>query len=244
MNNDNDDDAPLFRLFWENSKLNARTAQGFAERLDEDARTAPRVAQLFYPGASHALPRPTDPLAEVMRRRRSDRAFGAAPLDERQLGSLFHAFVHSDDGRRALPSAGGKYPIEVFAFLLRVQGPLAGAIVHYAGDVHGVTRVGTCPLWDELAGSVGLAVEGVPAALFVFAALPERATAKYGERGGRFLLLECGHYAQNLALRAAAEGLVGVATGGLHDDRVRTWLGLDRTGAMIPLGYACGAAVR
>lgn len=122
-------DAPLFALFWESSKLNPRTAERFAERLDEDGRTAGQVAQLFYPAAEVALARPRDPLAELMARRRSLRAFAPRPLSLAELSSLLAGFQHRSGGR-LIASAGGKYPVEVFAFLHRVEGALDGQIVY------------------------------------------------------------------------------------------------------------------
>jgi SagB-type dehydrogenase family enzyme len=226
--------APLFALFWENSTLNRHTVRPFAAQLDEDARTAHTVPQLFY-ADSLPLPRSDDPLAQVMSRRRSARAFADAPLDARQLGSLFQAFAG-----RALPSAGGSYPIEVFALVFRAAAPYGGRIVHYRGADHALSTVGECPRWAECAGDFGLAVEGEPAAMFVLAALPERVLQRYGERGGRFLLIECGQHAQNLALRVAQEGLAGVEAGGLHDERLRALLKLDTTQAVIALGFAVG----
>jgi nitroreductase len=74
----------------------------------------------------------------------------------------------------------------------------------------------------------------------VFVLFPDRATAKYGERGGRFALIEVGHAAQNLALRLVAEGMAGCEAGGLLDEPVKALLRLDGTGAQVALGYACG----
>jgi len=240
-----DDPAPLFTLFWENSKLNRHTARAFAEQLDEDTRTAPRAPRLHYPELA-PLPRPDDPLFAAMARRESRRAFSPAPLDARQLGSLFAAFAARPDPPpgespgRLLPSAGARHPIEVFAFLFRAAAPHGGQIVHYLHEAHALSTVAPCPSWAACSADFALALDGEPAALFVLAALPERTTARYAERGGRFVLLEAGHHAQNLALRAAHEGLAGVLAGGLHDDRVRAHLRLDRTDALILLGYACG----
>lgn len=56
------------------------------------------------------------------------------------------------------------------------------------------------------------------------------------------MLIEAGHAAQNLALRAAYEGLVLVDVGGLLDDRVADLLDLRRLGGKVVLGVACGPA--
>jgi SagB-type dehydrogenase family enzyme len=241
------DEAPLFSLFWENSKLNARTMGAFTERLDADARATGAESRLFYPAPDVPLPRPDDPLAHAMEKRLARRAFSDVPLDARQLGSLLYGFAErrtpdAPRGRRHVASAGGKYAVEVFALLFRAEGALGGSIAYYDADTHALTRVGPTPSWADLRETCALEVDGEPAALFVIVAFPERMTTKYGERGGRFVLLECGAYAHALALRAAQEGLAGVEVGALHDDAFAKLLGVDRAGARIALGYACGVA--
>lgn len=66
---------------------------------------------------------------------------------------------------------------------------------------------------------------------------PDRLTAKYGERGGRFALLEAGAVMQQLSLTATDLGVAGVVMGGLLDGY---WLGLTRTGAVVAFGYLVG----
>ena len=65
-------------------------------------------------------------------------------------------------------------------------------------------------------------------------------TAKYGERGGRFALLEAGAVMQQLSLTATDLGLAGVVVGGLLDDYWLAQLGLTRTGAVVAFGYLVG----
>ena len=69
---------------------------------------------------------------------------------------------------------------------------------------------------------------------------PNRLTAKYGERGGRFALLEAGAVMQQLSLTATDLGLAGVVVGGLLDDYWLAQLGLTRTGAVVAFGYLVG----
>jgi nitroreductase len=122
-----------------------------------------------------------------------------------------------------------------------VEGPLDRTATYYNHDNHSLSVVGPLPGWNELAAGVNLEVAaGVPQVVVVFVVFPERATAKYGERGGRFALIEVGHAAQNLALRLVAEGMVGCEAGGLLDEEIKRLLRLERTGAQIALGYACG----
>ena len=236
----NMDDAPLFSLFWENSKFNRFTDPALTEKLSEDARTIGYRPQLLFPGCDHALKCPEDELMQIMKGRKSGRRFSDKPLSFEDLGALFSSFKAVGEDRRILPSAGGKYPIEVFAFFFNTDTEFDKKIVYYNADFHSLTIVGTCPSWDEILEECGLLVEGIPAALFIFVGFAERVISKYGERGGRFLLIEAGHYAQNLSLRIAALGMSGVEAGGLHDDRLKRYLCLNGTGALIALGFACG----
>lgn len=233
--------AELFSLFWENSKINKRTILKLAKKLNEDARTVKGISQVFYPTEDLLLPKPKDSVARLMSERKSARTFSDTAFSEKHLGSLFYAFVQKEATSRLLPSAGGKYPVEVYAFLFNVEGKLDKQIVYYNPDNHSLSVVTKCPDWGEVKELFGLELDSEPAAFFVFVAIPERTIDKYGERGGRFILIEVGHYAQNLALRLATEKLGGVISGALHDDEIRGLLNLQNTNALVTLGFACGS---
>lgn len=230
----------IFQLFWENSKINKRNILKIAKRLDEDARVAKSIPQIFYPTEDLKLQKPKDFLARLMSKRKSTRSFSEKPVTEKQMGSLFYSFAQVQNGRRILPSAGGKYPIEVYAFLFNVKSKLNKNIVYYNVDNHSLSIVKKCPLWESAREQFGLYLEGMPAIFFIFVAIPRRTMDKYEERGGRFVLIETGIYAQSLALRVEFEDLCGVLSGALHDDDVKTTLGLENTDTIVTLGYACG----
>jgi len=174
-----------------------------------------------------------------MCKRYSERTYTGYNISEKQLSSLFSCFAEIN-GRRLLPSGGSKYPIEVYAMLFHATGSLNEKIVYYNWDSHSLSVVSTCPKWNEVVGKSGLLIEGEPSIMFVFAAFPSRIISKYGERGGRFLLIEAGHYLQNLSLRVAFEKLKGVEAGGLFDEDIKAILGLHGTEAILTLGYVCG----
>jgi SagB-type dehydrogenase family enzyme len=237
-------EADLYELFWENSKLSGATLPAFASRMAAYGVRAPTLRALRYPAAEVPLKSPADGLARLMRRRRSGRAFSSDPVSLRELGRLLGAFASTGPAARTFPSAGATYAVEVFCLLNNVEGDLSGHAVYYNHDRHTLSVVGEIPSWEEYAGLVNLETTGVPQLVFVFVVLAERTTKKYGERGGRFALFEVGHAAQNLALRAAQEGLTGCAAGGLWDDRIKALLRLEDTEAHIALGYVCGRPPR
>ena len=74
---------------------------------------------------------------------------------------------------------------------------------------------------------------------FVFTAVYERTTVKYGDRGIRYVHIEVGHAAQNLCLQSTAMGLGAVTIGAFHDEQVAQLLKLPRDEQplyIIPVG--------
>jgi SagB-type dehydrogenase family enzyme len=67
----------------------------------------------------------------------------------------------------------------------------------------------------------------------------ERTTAKYGERGVRYVHLEAGHAAQNVCLQSTALGLANAVIGAFSDSEVKDLLGLQEDEVplyVIPVG--------
>jgi SagB-type dehydrogenase family enzyme len=74
----------------------------------------------------------------------------------------------------------------------------------------------------------------------IMVAVFARTCRKYGERGYRFVLLDCGHVAQNLHLVATAIGLGSVGIGGFLDDELNDVLDLDGVGEAVVHTIAVG----
>ncbi len=233
-------DVELFELFWENSKLNPATIAEFGRRVNAYAADGQRDVALAQAGPDYPMSSPNDSLQKLMTARKSVRSWSPRPVSMKQLGSLMAAFAKSRSGMRTFPSAGATYAVETYCLLNRVEGELNGSVVRYNADNHSLSVVGGGPAPGEIATLINLEGDGsLPPLIFVIALFAERTTAKYGERGGRFALIEAGQALQNLALRLEAEGMAGVELGGLLDDRVRALLKLERK-VKIALGYACG----
>jgi SagB-type dehydrogenase family enzyme len=234
------DQAPTFTLFWEASKLSPRNARGFAERLEEDARSPGPAAQLIFPDADLPLSG-SDERAHWTRTSR--RAFGAGPLGAAPLGSLLASVAHRPGGGRLLPSAGATHPVEVFVLGFDVAAPFGGRVCLYQGDRHALQPIAACPSFAQLQPALGLTPEaGSPSLVVLLVGLGARVMRRYGERGGRFLLLEAGHYAQNLLLAAERLNLAAVPLGGTHDDALAALVGLGRAEAQVLYGLAVGVA--
>jgi len=83
-------------------------------------------------------------------------------------------------------------------------------------------------------------VEG-GALLWILVGDGARVAAKYGDRGGRFLLLEAGHLMQNLCLLSASLGLATVPMGGALEPEVARALSLPASDAVLYVAL-CGTS--
>lgn len=146
--------------------------------------------------------------------------------------------THGDNARTA-PSAGALYPLELYLVAGEVRA-LAPGIYRYVPGKHQLEPVATGDLRRQLCAAA-LAQECVAAgaAVFVFTAVERRTTRKYGPRGVRYVHIEVGHAAQNLALQATALGLGTVTVGAFDDAAVACLLQLPAGEAplyLMPVG--------
>ncbi|NLE76646.1 MAG: SagB/ThcOx family dehydrogenase [Chloroflexi bacterium] len=189
----------------------------FAVSLALAACQAPGRAER-PPDERRALPTPQTAgersLEEALAERRSVREFAPRPLTDAEVGQLLWAAqgVNRPGGYRTAPSAGAFYPLELYLVD-------AAAVWRYNVAEHSLERWGESDRRAALC-QAALNQEAVchAPAVFVFTAVPERTTGKYGQRGLQYIWLEAGHAAQNLLLQAAALGLGAVPIGAFHDD--------------------------
>ena len=229
--------SPLFDLYWENTNLNDKNIISFINDFNNDSND---IHKIEYSTKDLILDFPKDKLFEIMRQRKSNREFNNYQINKKQLSSLFSCFAEIDN-HRLLSSGGAKYPIEVYAFCFNVKG-LNNKIVYYNYSDNSLSIVNDCDSWNDIKSITGADdnIDGEPSMRFVFVGFPSRVVSKYGERGGRFLLIESGHYIQNLLLRVTYEKLKAVELGGLFDNDIKRLLGLDSSDAIITLGVICG----
>ncbi len=233
--------SPAFALFWENSVLNSHNIITFSENMERDSVSTHNASEFLFSSSDIALDSPKDTLNHIFESRQSVREFTDEPLTKKDLGALFSGFKAHKDGKRMVPSGGGKYPVEVFAMLFRAEGELSNKIVYYNADNHSLSIIKEIPSWAIIAPLVGLPdTTTSPAMIVVFVGMPSRSVIKYGDRGGRFFLMEVGMYAEHLGLRLASSNAGGYMLGGLFDEEIKKIIGIEKTEAVVALGYACG----
>lgn len=210
--------APGFDDFWLASELNEVSRGGFLDRLVSFDPTPPRIPRTARSSEPVSLTRDATGLTRLLDDRHSERGFSDCPLPGHSLGLLLGA-ASATNGHRGYPAAGGLYSVGVTVACLNVDHPLNGQVAQYHPGQHALYPVGDCRPWEQWVDVVGgQDAVGTPAAVVLLWADPELVLAKYGERGGRFVLLEAGALLQSLSLVVAQLGLAGFAMGG-SDDR-------------------------
>src|SRR5262245_37513467 len=227
--------------FWTASRLTRLTQRQLTERLAEHRSPPATLHPFTLPTGYHPLSRPSDSLRRWMTSRRSDRSFDRRPMTARTLGAVLDALSATPDGRRGHPSAGGLNPLRCYPVLLNVRHPLNGHVTRYDPERHALQAVGLAPPWPELAPLLGAAPdEPGPAIALVFVLADQPVLAKYGQRGGRFGLIEVGAATQNVALRLSRHRLSGYLLGGAVDADILALVGLRgqpvRLGAVVVCG--------
>ncbi|QLH74093.1 MAG: SagB/ThcOx family dehydrogenase [Methanomassiliicoccales archaeon] len=171
-------------------------------------------------------------LDQCLMQRRSGRAFSREPCSMEEISYLLWASTginRKEKGHefRTAPSAGALYPIETYVCVNNVEG-LEKGIYHYNIRAHGLELLYKGAAGGRVAAS-GLDQHMLEEAAFdiLWSCLFERTRWKYGERAYRYVCIDVGHIAENLALACAAVGLSCCHVAAIYDDEANHILGLD-----------------
>ncbi|NIM90483.1 MAG: SagB/ThcOx family dehydrogenase [Candidatus Aminicenantes bacterium] len=169
------------------------------------------------------------PLWEAIKERRSVRNFSGEPMEKTHLSQLLWASQgitaeYSGYELRTAPSAGALYPVETYLSVQNVEGIKPG-LYHY-GVLHHELRqlqLGNfgSPLAQAALDQEFMTKAGV---VFIWTGIFERSKWKYNQRAYRYVYLDAGHIAQNVALAAVALGLGSCPIGALYDEEVNSIL--------------------
>lgn len=202
-----------------------------------------RHLDLFRPGNQTStfvgsvlmLPPPrlkgTMSVEEAVHRRRSKRDYSDEPITIEELSQLMYSAQGISEPLnrfRTAPSAGGTYPLEIYVVVKEggCKGLGAGTY-RYDPLQHALERSSEADIHEELtAASLDQRWVRDAAINIVVAAVYERTTGYYGERGVRYVHMEVGHVGQNIYLQAESLGLGTVVIGAFHDDRIQKMLNL------------------
>ena len=171
-------------------------------------------------------------LFDALARRRSLRAYGPRPLALGELSALLWAAAgvtarEQGFAFRTAPSAGGLYPVEHYVVANDVE-ELERGLYHYDVLGRALERLVVADLRMPLAtAALGQRVCADAQAVFVWTAVLERSRWKYGARFARYVLLDAGHIAENVALAATALGLGTCQIAAFFDEEAAAIVGVD-----------------
>ena len=193
--------------------------------------------QTIITGQAIALPKPKPSgfmsVEETIAKRRSIRDYTQGPLSLEEVSQLLWAAQGITDpasGKRAAPSAGMTYPLEIYLAIGK-EGvkDLPLGVYNYIPRNHSIIKI----LDDDVKyplqeAALGQSWVGEAPVTLVIAAIYERTTDRYGDRGIRYVYTEVGHVAENVFLQAVALNLGTVPIGAFNDDDLQKVLGLPK----------------
>jgi SagB-type dehydrogenase family enzyme len=196
-----------------------------------------------------SLPAPeSDLLSLTIKGRKSVRDYAPTPVDLEKL-SLLLKFSCGEIGgtidgarkRRAQPSGGGMFPLELYVLIFRASPELPAGVYHYAVSGHELEfllrREFTREEIDTLYAYPWVADAG---GVFVITGVFDRTQKKYGERGYRYASLEAGHVGQNIYILSSALGVGCCSVAGSHDEKIERLLDIDGVTESVLYSIAFG----
>jgi len=169
-------------------------------------------------------------LERVLKSRKSVRIFSGKPLNLSELSFLLNGckIYEKKDffERRAYPSAGARFPVEIYPVIFNVNGLEKGAY-HYNFDNHSLELLLRKDLREMIDDFVSPFIKN-PSLAFVMTSVLPRSEVKYGNKAYPFSLLEAGHIGQNISLLSAKYNLGCCAVGGYVDETICKVLDLTK----------------
>ncbi len=185
------------------------------QKMPEHASERIKLPEPKYIGATS--------VEEALMKRRSVRFFKEGPVLLAELSQLIWAAQGMTDPRgfRTAPSAGALYPLELYVVAGNVTG-LQPGLYKYGRKSHELLSVAKGDRRNDLcSAALGQSSIKKAALVLVLSGVYERTTAKYGERGIRYVHMEAGHAAQNVYLQAVPLQLGTVVIGAFDDEELK-----------------------
>lgn len=220
-----------FHYATNNEKLNASSMKGIPQSwIKIHFKTYPRFDRISFSNEKIVKGK----LNEIIKRRKSIRKFSGMPISKKELFSLL--LLSSglislnktfDESRRPYPSAGARYPLEVYPIILNCK-KIKKGLYHYNVKESSLELL----LQEDLSEWIVKTTGGEKwiekaAVVFIITGVLDRTRIKYGDRGYRYSLIEAGHLGQNLCLLATELDLGACPMGGFIDYEVNKMLDID-----------------
>lgn len=166
---------------------------------------------------------------DLIKKRSSFRNFIGKSISIRALSEILYYSagvtrqnkIKAGNPLRACPSAGAKYPLEIYPLVLSSKEIIPG-LYHY-NPINNNLDILNQHVEGKEVDSIWMKLQPwfkKASVLLIITAIFHRTTDKYKERGILYPYIEAGHLAQNVYLIAGSVGLGCCAIGGLHEQQI------------------------
>ena len=176
----------------------------------------------------------TSDFFDLIKNRKSERDFRDEAVTLSELGTILKYSCgitfegNNKMSHRAQPSAGARFPIEIYPLILKSSTDLKAGLYHYNVKDHEIVL-----LREDIISSLEFknffSYEWVSnsGVVLLLTAIFWRTQNKYSERGYRYIFLEAGHIGQNIYLTSEAMGLKCCALVGTRDNALEKYIEID-----------------
>ena len=192
-------------------------------------KTYPEAQKISLPEASGF---PDKNLGTILSERQSIRRFSNAPLSKNDLSRLLWACTGISRrwkgfAFRTAPSAGALYPVETYLVINRVK-EIEPGVYHYALESNELEILKKGEFGREAASAaLGQEMCAMAPVVFIWSAIFQRSRWKYRQRCYRYIYLDAGHIAENLAIAAVSLDMGTCQIAALFDDEVNAIIDVD-----------------
>ena len=167
----------------------------------------------------------------MIKKRSSFRDFTGKPITKGALSEILYYSagvtrqnkIEEDNPFRAYPSAGAKYPLEIYPLILfSKEKEMVPGLYHY-NPINNNLDILNQEVKKREIDLIWMKPQPwfkKAAVLLIITATFHRTTDKYKEKGMIYPYIEAGHLAQNVYLIAGSAGLGCCAIGGLHEKQI------------------------
>ena len=161
----------------------------------------------------------------------TNRSFGNEKITFEEFSSLllFSCGLNEDRGneRRFYPSAGARYPIEMYILASHIV-DLERGIYHFNVKDSCLEKIIDTPNNNYFHELVDFEPEAGTPNILLMTSVISRSETKYGINSYRYSLIEAGHIGQNIYQNCFLLNIACCALGGIFNDNISSTLDLDK----------------
>ena len=221
------------KLFQDKTKYNRESLGGerlkwsnkpelYKEYIDNEKISLPDIKHIYS----------DKNIYELLQQRKSVRKYLEKEITLEQLSYLLWCStgisrLNFNFAFRTSPSAGALYPVETYIHTNFVTG-IKNGIFHYNIKSNSLELVKHGDFKKQIAlACLSQYMLTKASVIFIWSGIFKRITWKYKDRGYRYVYIEAGHIAENLALSAHSINLATCQIGAFFDDELNEILALD-----------------